>query len=516
MKLRAKLFWGAGVFLLLPALVLVEEHFRGKWVLDHWKSTMEARGEKFEIEHLIPSPPDSADNGLPQLVFLGGQLSASPEVIKIAPPTMHFAAPGKVIYVIGESEWPYSSFGKNSRSNLNWRALSGELTKISEPLKEIRAALKKPAFDAQLNYRAGFGLPLTHLARLKSTASRLSATILNELHDGNLTSALEDLEALLSLAGCQRDERLVISQFVRIAMAQMAVGVTWQALHAPGWSDARLLRLQAAWQSMEFIPAMGQSLEMERAMFVLSYANARSSTKQADALFSAYWIPGSNSAGASISSVDEFIEYIGSHLGDLLRSAVYIPLWRFVWSYQDELNYLKTLQEIIEAERQAVAQKSGVASDALSQRLESRARDLDLYNRIRFPMSAQAAAGVSRAVGRAVDCETSRQLVLTAIALKRYELAHQTAPSTLQALVPEFLAQIPVDYMDGQPLRYRLNEDASFRLWSVGHDQRDDGGNATPTGEGSGPGSLLKARDIVWPDPASPEETATANRTKKN
>src|SRR5947209_12588738 len=105
MKLRAKLFWGAGVFLLLPALVLVEEHFRGKWVLDHWKSTMEARGEKFEIEQLVPPPPDAGDNGLPQLIFLSGQLLASPEVSRIMPPTMRFAAPGKVVYIVGEAEW---------------------------------------------------------------------------------------------------------------------------------------------------------------------------------------------------------------------------------------------------------------------------------------------------------------------------------------------------------------------------------------------------------------------------
>ena len=73
------------------------------------------------------------------------------------------------------------------------RVLGQELAKIQEPLEDVRAALKKPIFDAHLNYDAGFSLMLPHLARVKTPASYLSAATLNALHEGDLEKALADL-----------------------------------------------------------------------------------------------------------------------------------------------------------------------------------------------------------------------------------------------------------------------------------------------------------------------------------
>jgi hypothetical protein len=56
---------------------------------------------------------------------------------------------------------------------------------------------------------------------------------------------------------------------------------------------------------------------------------------------------------------------------------------------------------------------------------------------------------------------------------------------------------VPRDLMDGQPLRYRLNRDGSFVLYSVGADMRDDGGDPVPeTPQGD-------SYDWVWPRLAS-------------
>ena len=50
-------------------------------------------------------------------------------------------------------------------------------------------------------------------------------------------------------------------------------------------------------------------------------------------------------------------------------------------------------------------------------------------------------------------------------------------------LTPTFLTDMPRDFMDGQPLRYRRNEDGAFTLYSVGQNCLDDGGmwNETAT-----------------------------------
>ncbi len=80
----------------------------------------------------------------------------------------------------------------------------------------------------------------------------------------------------------------------------------------------------------------------------------------------------------------------------------------------------------------------------------------------------------------------------------RYQLKHGAAPKELNALVPEFLASVPMDPMSGKPLCYRLNADGTFTLYSTGEDGKDDGGDGTPSDGGQKFG-LWEGRDAVWP-----------------
>ncbi len=517
MKLRRKLWLGAGVVTLLPVLFLVEEHFRGNWALERWKARMTARGEKFEIDSLTPLLPDDADNGLPKLIWFASQLTAVSEIANITPPTARLAATGKLVFIPAQTEWRWS-VGSKSETNLNWSILAEALAKINQPLEEVRAALKKPAFDARVNYQGGLNFALPHLTRLRGTASYLAAAAMNDLHHGRLEQALENLEALLALTHCQQNELFVVSQLVRIAIAHIGLSATWQALHAPGWTDSQLARLQAAWQSMEFIGAMGRSLEMERAISSVSYQNARRSAQGAWAIFDPSAGGGGGGATVAITSLDQLVDYVSNHFPDLFQKSVHIPLWRFVWSSQDELNHLRVMQTLIEAAREAAKRKSGVAVAALVDRLEREGGQLGFYNRMRFAISVQSTDWAPRTIAKAVDCETLRQLVLAAIALKRYELAHQRTAPNLAALTPEFLPEPPTDYMDGRTLRFRASTNGNFRLYSVGKNQVDEKGDPNPV---SGKGVFLNhsynwanGRDIVWPEAASPEEILASGWTR--
>jgi hypothetical protein len=107
------------------------------------------------------------------------------------------------------------------------------------------------------------------------------------------------------------------------------------------------------------------------------------------------------------------------------------------------------------------------------------------------------------------NVEATRQAVVAAIALKRYQLKHGNYPASLDSLVPEFVSAVPFDPVDGQPLRYRLNPDGTFRLYSIGENGKDDGGNPHK-GPKDNPSNYYWqnnfALDWVWPQPASPEE----------
>jgi hypothetical protein len=66
------------------------------------------------------------------------------------------------------------------------------------------------------------------------------------------------------------------------------------------------------------------------------------------------------------------------------------------------------------------------------------------------------------------------QATRTILALRAYQLTHGNLPPELSALVPEFLAEVPVDDFDGQPLRYSAEKKI---VYSVGKNLKDDGGD---------------------------------------
>ncbi len=78
---------------------------------------------------------------------------------------------------------------------------------------------------------------------------------------------------------------------------------------------------------------------------------------------------------------------------------------------------------------------------------------------------------------RIAQAQAYQNMVIIACALERWSLAHGGGyPDSTSALVPEFLAKLPIDPVNGQPLRYRRTDDGRYRLWSVGANLKDEDG----------------------------------------
>lgn len=71
----------------------------------------------------------------------------------------------------------------------------------------------------------------------------------------------------------------------------------------------------------------------------------------------------------------------------------------------------------------------------------------------------------------------SRRLVeATAIALLGYRDQHDELPHTLDPLVPTYFDSVPIDFATGEPLVYRVKDDGSALVYSLGDNFKDDGG----------------------------------------
>ncbi|MPN02478.1 hypothetical protein SDC9_149694 [bioreactor metagenome] len=61
--------------------------------------------------------------------------------------------------------------------------------------------------------------------------------------------------------------------------------------------------------------------------------------------------------------------------------------------------------------------------------------------------------------------------------------------------------------MDGKPLKFHLESAGGFKLYSVGEDGNDDGGDVSRDPDSTRYG-LWYRKDVVWPAPATAEVEA--------
>jgi hypothetical protein len=179
---------------------------------------------------------------------------------------------------------------------------------------------------------------------------------------------------------------------------------------------------------------------------------------------------------------------------------------RLAWGNQALAHYLRTFQILLEANRQAAREHSQKPLDSLTNLVPTATwNPRHFFTRMILPAIANAST-------KALRAETERALLVTGLAIRRYQLRHQgRVPENLQVLVPDLLNSVPIDRMDGAPLRYRVDSPKAFTLWSVGSDQFDQGGDGSfPQENANHRGNVpwWLAVDAVWPQQASLEELA--------
>jgi len=142
--------------------------------------------------------------------------------------------------------------------------------------------------------------------------------------------------------------------------------------------------------------------------------------------------------------------------------------------------------------------------------------DVFVFGQPDFPQSpmSEEVARLARVPRTVMRVEAARQIVVTAITLQRYHLAHGSHPTDLHYLVPAFLSTLPLDPVEGQPLRYRSNADGTFLLYSVGENGVDDGGDPSLEKYFETSGYAWQnphALDWVWPSPATDKTSSAPN-----
>ncbi|HEX7469520.1 MAG TPA: hypothetical protein VF437_02120, partial [Verrucomicrobiae bacterium] len=350
------------------------------------------------------------------------------------------------------------------------------LSKFDSAVEELRQAGQRPYANVPLNYEEGFntgGTLLPYLATLKRCTQLLQLRAAAELADGQSAKALADMKLLLRLNDSIRNSPFLISHLVRLAILNIAVQPIWEGLAEHHWSDEQLVALDSELAKMDFLADYDFSMRGERAFAIASFENERLTRKM-------------------------ILPQGGD--GDSATNKPQIVNMRFMPSaffYQNELSFARMHQQWV---LPLVDTKTRVVSpEALRRADDAVNAGMKHYSPYKV-LALMVFPAIGSAVVKFAFAQVSVDLARVACALERYRLAHGEYPETLDAVVPQFIAKIPHDIINGQPLHYRRTDDGRFILYSVGWNETDDGGQVAFTKSGS---VDREKSDWVWQYPSN-------------
>lgn len=179
--------------------------------------------------------------------------------------------------------------------------------------------------------------------------------------------------------------------------------------------------------------------------------------------------------------------------------------YRLYNSHDEEADELEQLLIDVKAWKQGLTDGNMAQAIAMAEKERSRFSHIGAFTTCSLPTIGGGLRLGTTSLPVTASRETIRRLVTTVIALERWRLAHDDYPGILEQLVPSFLDEVPLDVMDGKPLRYRRIDENKFDLYSIGLDGYDNHGR-TLYPEGALQLSWFAGADWIWPHKATAAE----------
>lgn len=503
-NLKRTLF-GLACFATLIALFYAEENWRGHRAWTNYRHDWEAKGEKFDFKDFIPPPvPDEKNFAMTPVVNSCYSYILTRDGKQITKEQRDTNLVSRLRFDFGDNKWNTNATGywvKGTTSNLKlWQGRYRELAtktnlfavppqpqspaadvllalgKYDATVEELRLAAQLPECRFPLNYDSENPamIFLPHLAALKASSRLLQLRAIAELQNGQSEKALADVLLALRLSAFMRSEPTLISHLVRIAMMDIIMQPIYEGLAEHRWTDAQLVALDAELVKLDFLADFNFTLRCERAFSsaIIDYVSAKNRLQRYRELFETRW--------------DDEGNHQNSHLG---AQAVGVYLMPQGWFDQNKLVIAQLHESWLL--RGAEPEKYLVQPRLVSQSPLAGVAP-GPFNFFAMELIPSLTNSCKRFAREQISVDLAR----TAIALERFRLAHGEFPESLDALAPTLVAQVPHDVIGGQPLKYRRTSDGQFVLYSVGWNEKDDGGVTVIPAGSSQP--KFEQGDWVW------------------
>ncbi len=496
-RLKKLLRWVVRIFVALPLLValfILEENLRGRILLAHYKAELRSKGEKLTLAELGVVAESFGNESGRELLETERRLQQlgreCPFPIYFAT-YPHFVEPGRSVVFSRESRLRAGSVkltppdkaqqytqGIGYR-HAEWSDLVMQVARASNDLTRLKTILAHD--DALLPVDLMHPLP-EPIRRRPDSIDWLGVGGLQALRQHDLDAVIRNVGAITALLKVQEQVRLPQRQHNCSDAQDVASFLTWHVLQET-LSDDQLTQLQRVWSVTNSI---------EEALLVGDIGRIRQLAEYQETIRSPrkWWQLVRSTMRSRVEPPNPepapILEILSFNLKALARGVAWL-----CWNWTgDELRFLQRWQSWLPANREALRRRNLAYLQGHVDLISVDDYERDLLGRAMYSEFNSF---------EAIRFETRREMALTAIAIQRFVVRSGHPPEELRELCPQFLLQLPHDWFGGQPLRYRRNGD-SFRLYSVGTDRNDDGGNAGFPGERA---SFWTGKDIVWPQPVS-------------
>ena len=183
----------------------------------------------------------------------------------------------------------------------------------------------------------------------------------------------------------------------------------------------------------------------------------------------------------------------------MIRQQTLKLAWKLVprgWVYQNLASYNERIQNILPPSLQS---KPPTISPAQVEQTQQRMQR-EIPSCVYGWMSHMTTPNFLRALEHIARIQTTLNQARIVCALERCRMARGQYPESLAELTPQFIGQLPLEVIDGAPMRYRRTSDGKFVLYSIGWNGTDDGGTPGLSGDTSGKPDFTQG-DWVWQFP---------------
>lgn len=323
-------------------------------------------------------------------------------------------------------------------------------------MNELRQASQRPQAAFVLRGMDPVSMEIPNFVACRTLVQLFAINASAELALGHAESAFQDLFVISRMVEALHSSSTLVATMIRVAIVGLATDVFWEGLATGRWSDAQLEQFQKRFGSYDLVADVERSLRQgERA-----HGN---------------WIIGK----LATTSLIERIRL--SELKGWSWMGWGIALIPQGWHYQNRVVFNRVWDEAgflpYDARQRRFLPHRPPAKSV--EQLIREAGSFGWFASIAIPNCVKA--GVV-----AGHNQVAADQIVIACALERYRRAQGQYPATLDALVPRCLDKLPHDLMNGEALKYRVSPRNEVTLYSVGWDQKDDGGVALGTYDAKG------------------------------